>query len=70
MEFLVMLLARYSITLVAGFHWKIHAMDGHGISGNATGWISLPMSGHGISHNATVWISLRYKSYCWTWNLL
>jgi hypothetical protein len=37
MEFLVMLLARYSITLPS----EIHAMDGHGISGNATGWISV-----------------------------
>jgi hypothetical protein len=41
MEFLVMLLARYSVTPVAGFYWKIHAMNGHGISGNATGWISV-----------------------------
>jgi hypothetical protein len=41
MEFLVMLLARYSISPVAEFHWKIHAMDGHGISSNATGWISV-----------------------------
>jgi len=41
MEFLVILLA--------GFHWKINAIDGGGISGNSTGWISLGNNSHGLT---------------------
>jgi len=36
-----MLVARYPVMLLAGSHWEINVMDGHGISGNATGGISL-----------------------------
>jgi hypothetical protein len=43
MEFLVMLLA--------GFHWQINPIAFHGISGNATGWISLEKQSHGFMWN-------------------
>jgi hypothetical protein len=37
----------FLILLLVGFHWEINAKAGHGISGNAPGWISLGNNLHG-----------------------
>jgi hypothetical protein len=57
---------QFPILLLAEFYWKITPKAVHGISGNATGWISLENKshvwtwnlGHGIPDNATAWISV------------
>jgi hypothetical protein len=33
---------QFPMLLLAEFYWKINPKAVHGISGNATGWISLP----------------------------
>jgi hypothetical protein len=58
---------QFPMLLLAEFYWKINPKAVHGISGNATGWISLENTSK-ISGNAGDWISLENKSHVWTWN--
>jgi hypothetical protein len=43
----------FPVLLLAGFYWNIiiNAKAGHGISGNATAWISLGNKSHGWTCN-------------------
>jgi len=41
----------FPVMPLSGFHWEINPMDGHGITGNPTGWISLENKSHGWTWN-------------------